>query len=247
MLEWRPVQDAVRFLRAHAAVKADLVGIAVDRRRGTAWIGDDQPMPVLAMLVPVAQPRLFPAPMHIVVIVFAELAGHLHRRIVLADMPGPIGQDTVILEHGFGLAPQVAVEEQAVVPAVSQVAQPRPDHRFVAGTGAVAAELPERKDMAVEITLAAVAAQQAERDLPADEIPGRQCGMIGKDFDRELKIARQRFRAVDAIRQQKRIRRLAFEFESQQTIVLEIERQSCQVVLGIRHNDNGLSLEPALR
>ncbi len=101
--------------------------------------------------------------------------------------------------------------------------------------------------MAVEITLAAVAAQQAERDLPADEIPGGQCGMIGKDFDRELKIARQRFRAVDAIRQQKRIRRLAFEFESQQTIVLEIERQSCQVVLGIRHNDNGLSLEPALR
>ncbi|WP_367316765.1 hypothetical protein [Burkholderia gladioli] len=101
--------------------------------------------------------------------------------------------------------------------------------------------------MAVEITLAAVAAQQAERDLPADEIPGRQCGMIGKDFDRELKIARQRFRAVDAIRQQKRIRRFAFEFESQQTIVLEIERQSCQVVLGIRHKDNGLSLEPALR
>ena len=236
LLNERPRSDPVRLLRAGFVLVRHLGAFAIDGRLLARRIGDNQLVLRRRVLVPVAQPHVFPAAVDIVVVVLAELARHRHFGVLLTDLPLPNRQRAVIREDRRGLATDALIQEQPVVLAKRQIPGPRAHLRFVKNDASVGSHEPEREDVTVEMTVAAVVAQQFHRNELADEVIRIELGVIRQDLDHEAEIARERFLAFEAIHQQHLVRGIAIrERQRQQPTMLHpggdlskiLDRQVC--------------------
>ena len=220
-----PAVDAVAFVGARFAAEHDftdaVINAMLDPRGEGGVIGQPQRVAIKAVLVPVVQAQVFPAPVQVVIVGFVVLigAGKLGVRIVEA---GAIVALQIVGEHRLGQFDDAFVMERDAVLAQFGKAKPGAEYHLVEGEAAVCFNQAKLLHIAVEVAQRAVGAHQRNRDHLRHDRLERNIGVVGQEFEVDAKVARQLLARMHRVHQQHAFFRTVVEWklETQQAVAL---------------------------